>query len=409
MSKELAFPKDRINILLLEGVHPAAIETFQAHGYSCDIRNESLGESELIEAVKGVHILGIRSKTLITEKVLEAADSLLGLGCFCLGTNQVDLPAAQRRGVPIFNSPFGNTRSVAELTIAEVVMLARKAVQRNTELHQGIWKKSAVGCMEVRGKTIGIVGYGNIGPQVGILAESLGMRVVYYDIAGKLPIGNAKALASLDDLLACSDFVTLHVPETPETRDMIGDREVAKMKEGSFLLNLSRGTVVKINALKKGLESGKIWGAAIDVYPVEPKSNDETFQSELCGIENVILTPHIGAGTVEAQQNIGVEVASAVVKFVDTGSTSGAVNFPEVELPVVQDSHRILNIHRNVPGVLSGINSLLAEVGVNIRSQYLSTLDEVGYLIMDVESELSGELKKRIEILDTNIRTRLLY
>lgn len=404
-----SFPKEKIKILLLEGVHPAAIERFREAGYTAETLPHALDEARLCEAVRSVHFLGIRSATQVTPAVLEAGKHLAAVGCFCIGTNQVALEEAARRGVVVFNAPFSNTRSVAELTVAEVVMLARRAAQKSMEVHAGRWDKSARGCVEVRHKTIGIIGYGHIGPQVGLLAEAFGMKVYYYDIVPKLPLGNAEPVGSLKQLLGMVDVVTLHVPETPQTKHMIGAAELATMRPGSFLLNLSRGSVVVIDALREALLSGHIAGAAIDVFPEEPKSNAERFMSPLCGVENVILTPHIGGSTFEAQRNIGLEVANAIIKYSDTGSSTGAVNFPQVELPILGDSHRILNIHRNVPGVLRDINRVIAEMGGNIRSQYLSTSTEIGYLITDVDSSISPTVKERIEGLDTNIRTRLLF
>jgi D-3-phosphoglycerate dehydrogenase len=409
MKKKLSFPKERISILLLEGIHPAAVETFSESDYSVRLVKNAISEKELLGAMISVHVLGIRSRTQVTLPVLRASRRLLAVGCFCIGTNQVDLDAAAAFGVPVFNAPFSNTRSVAELTIAEVVMLARKAAHRSLQLHAGRWEKSTAGCMEVRTKTIGIVGYGHIGSQVGALAESFGMRVVFYDIARKLSLGNAVPVGTLKRLLEISDFVTLHVPETPQTRNMIGRRELAAMKKGSHLLNLSRGSVVDLPALAAALRSKHLAGAALDVFPEEPEPGEASFDNDLRGIENVILTPHIGGSTEEAQKNIGVEVASSLIKYTDTGSSTGAVNFPQVELPLLRDSHRVLNIHRNVPGVLSNINRIVAEMGVNIRSQYLGTMNDVGYLIMDVDRNLSSEVKRKIDALDTTIRTRVLF
>lgn len=404
-----SFPKERMKILLLEGPDRAAHELFEANGYRAEINKNALSSAELLEIIPSVHLLGIRSKTMISRTHLEAAKNLLGIGCFCIGTNQVDLGAAASIGVPVFNAPFSNTRSVAELVLAEIVMLSRHASERSAEMHQGKWTKSAAGCNEVRYKTIGIVGYGHIGPQVGILAESFGMEVVFFDIAPKLSIGKAQSAKSLNELLERSDYVTLHVPETPRTMKMIGKAELAKMKRGSYLLNLSRGTVVDIPALVVALQTGHLAGAAIDVFPEEPNSNEEPFVSELIGTKNVILTPHIGGSTFEAQRNIGIEVAQTLTRFTETGSTTGAVNFPQVELPIVQGSHRVLNIHRNVPGVLSQINSIVAEMGVNIEAQYLSTQGDVGYLIMDIDQSLSQGVKDRIDHLEPTIRTRLLF
>ncbi len=410
MKPQLSFPKEKIRILLLEGIHSAAADSFGAADYSCiEQVKGALTEEELLERITGVHILGLRSKSVVSAKTLQSAPQLLAIGCFCIGTDQVDLPAATRNGIAVFNAPFSNTRSVAELTIAEVVMLARRAVQRCMDLHSGRWEKSARGCVEVRQKTIGIVGYGHIGPQVGLLAEGLGMKVVFHDIVKKLPLGNARQLGNLADLLKTADFVTLHVPETPLTRGMIGREQIALMRRGGFLLNLSRGSIVDVPALREAIVAGHLAGAASDVFPVEPKSSGDPFDSELRGLPNVILTPHIGGSTEEAQRNIGIEVSDALIKFTDTGSSTGCVNLPEVELPLLQDSHRVLNIHKDVPGVLSRINGLVAAMGVNIKSQFLNTRNGVGYLIMDVERSISRAVKKQIEALDTNIRTRLLF
>lgn len=409
MKKQFSYPPEKMKVLFLESIHPAAVERLSQSGYRAESVKQAYSEEELCEAISSVHVLGIRSKTNVTKKVLERAKNLLAIGCFCIGTDQVDLDEAAKRGIPVFNAPFSNTRSVAELALAEIVMLARRAAHKSQLLHAGVWEKSAEGCFEVRNKSIGIVGYGHIGPQVGLLAEAFGMKVYFYDILGKLPLGNAVPVASLEELLACSDFVTLHVPDTPETRDMIGDKQIALMRRGSCLLNLSRGRIVDLEAVRDAIASGALGGAAVDVFPYEPASNDEPFKSPLCGLPNVILTPHIGGSTIEAQRNIGVEVASTFVKFIETGSTTGAVNFPRVELPIVRDSHRILNIHRNVPGVLSSINSIIAEMGANIRAQYLETRAEIGYLIIDVDSDISEAVKNKIDELETSIRTRLLF
>jgi D-3-phosphoglycerate dehydrogenase len=409
MSKQYSYPREKMKIVLLESIHPAAVERFAQAGYQAELIKGALSEEELAEIIPSVHVLGIRSKTCVTPKVLEQAKNLLAIGCFCIGTDQVDLEGAALHGVPVFNAPFSNTRSVAELAIAEVVMLARRAAHKSQLLHRGVWEKSADGCMEVRNKTIGIVGYGHIGPQVGLLAEAFGMRVYFYDILGKLPLGTHTPVGSLEELLAVSDFVTLHVPDTAETRNLIGARELGLMKQGAYLLNLSRGRVVDLEAVRDALVSRKLAGAALDVFPEEPKTNDEVFRCPLSGLDNTILTPHIGGSTIEAQRNIGLEVVNTFIKFIETGSTTGAVNFPHVELPLVRASHRILNIHRNVPGVLSAINSIIAQMGANIRAQYLGTQGAVGFLIIDVDSEISGAVKTKLDELDTNIRTRLLF
>lgn len=401
---------EKLRILLLEGIHPVAEENFQNKGFAfVEIRTGSLSEEELLEIIPEVNIIGIRSKTKIRQRVLDAAQQLLAVGCFCIGTDQVDLKAAAKRGVAVFNAPFSNTRSVAELVIAEVVMLARRAAHRSMQLHSGQWEKSAEGCMEVRRKTIGIVGYGHIGPQVGVLAEAMGMKVVFHDIVKKLSLGNARQLPNLRELLKASDFVTLHVPDTKLTRGMIGREELKLMRRGSYLLNLSRGSVVDIKALRKSLLSGHLAGAALDVYPREPKARTDPFDSELRGLENVILTPHIGGSTEEAQRNIGMEVSEALADFAATGSTAGCTNLPEVQMAALKGSYRVLNIHRDRPGVLSQINGLVGGMGVNINAQSYSTRDGIGYLMMDVEKKLPRDIQEKIESLDSNLRTRLLF
>ncbi len=404
-----SFPKDKIKVLLLENIHPNATELFQAEGFQVENVKGSLSESELIAKIPGVHILGIRSKTLIPDSVIAAGKQLLSVGCFCIGTNQVELTAANRRGVPVFNAPFSNTRSVAEMVIAEIIFLSRQLADRSKEVHEGVWKKVANHCYEVRGKTLGIVGYGHIGNQVSVLAESLGMRVVAYDIASKLAIGNTKIVSSLSELLEGSDFVTLHVPETPGTKNLIGAEQIKKMKDGAYLINASRGTVVVIDALAAALKSGKLGGAAVDVYPEEPAGNDQKFSSPLQGLSNVILTPHVGGSTEEAQANIGKEVAVSLIHFMNEGATPGAVNFPRVDAPIVAGSHRILNVHRNVPGVLRDINKIVSDLNANIRGQVLSTDNEIGYLVMDLDQNVSGQVRDAIEGLKTSIRTRILF
>jgi D-3-phosphoglycerate dehydrogenase len=409
MTKQYSFPKDKMRILLLEGIHAAAEERFSQAGYAVQSLPSAMSEDQLLDVIPKIHLLGIRSKTRVTKKVLDASSRLLAIGCYCIGTDQVALNTAAGRGVPVFNAPFSSTRSVAELTVAEVVMLARKAAHRSLQIHAGRWEKSAAGSHEVRHKTLGIVGYGHIGPQVGLLAEAFGMHVVFYDIVKKLPLGNAESLGSLEALLDVSDFVTLHVPDTPVTRGMIGRKQLARMKPGSYLLNLSRGSVVDLEALRDALLSDRLAGAAVDVYPEEPKRGTDEFYVSLQGLDNVILTPHVGGSTLEAQRNIGIEVADSLIGFTDAGTTSGAVNFPEVELPVLESGHRVLNIHKNVPGVLRDINRIVADMGANVSAQYLGTLDEVGYLIMDVDEGLSRQVKHRIDALKANIRTRLLF
>ena len=404
-----SFPKDQIKVLLLENIHPLAVELFTKEGYQVETLSTALNEAQLKEKIRDVHVLGIRSKTHVSEAVLKEGKRLLTVGCFCIGTNQVDLKAANALGIPVFNAPFGNTRSVAEMVLSEIISLSRCLAQRSMEMHRGTWKKISTGCYEVRGKTLGIVGYGNIGTQISGLAEALGMRVLFFDVVSKLPLGNSKSCLTLHELLESSDFVTLHVPATPQTHLMIGEAQLELMKKGSYLINASRGTVVDINALAAHLKSGHLAGAAIDVYPEEPEANTEKFQTALQGISNVVLTPHIGGATEEAQANIGTEVPATLSRFVNNGSTGQAVNFPIVDLPPTAGSHRILNVHRNVPGVLKEINRIVSEIGANVRAQTLATDSEIGYLVIDMDKEVSSEVKAAIEELKTSIKTRILY
>jgi len=406
---QTSYPKNKIKVLLLENIHESGRALFRADGLDLEVLSGALGEEELRERISDVHIIGIRSKTNITASVLEKADRLLAIGCFCIGTNQVDLEAAKRRGIPVFNAPFSNTRSVAELVISDVVALARHIPDNIRDMHQGVWQKSATGSFEVRGKSLGIVGYGRIGRQVGVLAEAMGMKVSYYDIEQQLPMGNNKPILDLDVLLAESDFVTLHVPETDETKNLMSRERIAKMKKGAYLLNLARGTVVDIPALAEALKSGHLAGAAIDVFPKEPKGNGPGFESELVGLKNVILTPHIGGSTAEAQAAIGREVALSLLKFVNAGATTAAVNFPQAEMAQASGTHRILNVHRNVPGVLRDVNRIVSERHANIHSQLLATDADIGYLIMDLDQDVSNEVREDIAALDTNIRTRILF
>ncbi len=404
-----SFPKGEIKILLLENVHAVAAEAFRAEGFQVEQVKGALPEAELTQRVKDVHVLGIRSKTQVTERVLDEARRLLAIGAFCIGTNQIRTTYANNRGVPAFNAPFSNTRSVAELILAEVVMLSRHLGDRSREVHEGRWTKSAAGAHEVRGKTIGIVGYGHIGSQVGVLAEAFGMRVVFYDILAKLPMGNNRSTSKLEDVLAEADFVTLHVPETPSTRNMIGATELARMKPGACLLNASRGTVVEIEALAAAIKSGHIGGCAVDVYPDEPESNSDGFVSSLRYLPNTILTPHIGGSTEEAQEAIGREVSASLIKYINSGATTGAVNFPHIEVQMAKGAHRILNVHRNVPGVLRDINKIVSDHNANIRAQILATDADIGYLVMDLDQDVSAEVKKAIAALETSIKTRILF
>ena len=411
-NKKTSYPKQDIRVLLLEGVSRTAVETFRAAGYTqIEFHEKSLPEDELKRRIAEAHIVGIRSRTHLTDDVLAQARRLIAVGCFCIGTNQVDLDAAELAGIPVFNAPYSNTRSVAELVIAQAIMLMRGIPQKNAECHRGGWSKSAAGSHEVRGKTLGIIGYGHIGTQVGVLAEALGMHVLFHDIETKLSLGNARPAIGLDDLLAQSDVVTLHVPETPATQGMFGAAQIAGMKRGAHLINASRGTVVDIDALADALKSGQVGGAAVDVFPVEPKGNAESFESPLRGLDNVILTPHVGGSTLEAQDNIGIEVAAKLVRYSDNGSTLSAVNFPEVTLPGHDGSRRILHIHRNVPGVLSQINDIFRDRGINIDGQFLRTDPKVGYVVIDVtaDEEQTTSLREAMAAIDGTLGVRVLY
>ncbi len=410
--KKTSFPKDEMKVVLLEGVHQDAIDYFRRAGYNnLDIHSTALEGDALIEALQDAHIVGIRSRTQLTEEVLSKASRLMSIGCFCIGTNQVDLEAAKHRAIPVFNAPYSNTRSVAELVIAEMIMLKRGIAYKNYICHKGGWAKSAAGSYEVRGKTLGIVGYGHIGTQVGIMAESLGMNVIFYDIESKLVLGNAHQVETLDELLAQSDVVTLHVPEDDSTKNMMSRERIEKMKKGSVLINAARGTIVDLDALADNLKNEHLLGAAIDVFPVEPKSNKEEFQSPLRELQNVILTPHIGGSTLEAQQNIGVEVASKLVLYSDNGSTVSAVNFPEVTLPKQPGSHRILHIHENTPGILRAVNELVSDLDLNINAQYLQTSGGIGYVVLDVSGKEDNAIKLQNGMKDIKgtLKCRILY
>ena len=406
----LSLQKDKIRFLLLEGLHENALKVLEGAGYSnIEYLSHALDEEELIEKIKDAHFIGIRSRTQLTRQVLEKAEKLIGIGCFCIGTNQVDLEAAREMGIPVFNAPYSNTRSVAELVLAEAIMLYRGIPEKNATVHRGGWGKSAKNSHEVRGKTIGIVGYGSIGSQLSVLAESFGMKVIYHDVVTKLPLGNAVQVGSLEELLSTADIVTLHVPDVPSTRYMMGAEQFALMKEGSYFINAARGTCVEIDDLAAVIESGKVLGAAIDVFPKEPKSADQEFESPLRKFDNVILTPHIGGSTQEAQANIGLEVAEKFVKYSDQGDTATAVNFPEVSIPFKEGSHRLLHIHKNVPGVLSQINRLFAEAGINILAQSLMTEGDVGYLVMDVDYNDSTAALDQLKDVEETIRVRILF
>jgi D-3-phosphoglycerate dehydrogenase len=410
MNTRLSVPKDKLKFVLLEGIHPSAVDALASDGYTQVVTSpKALAGKELVDAIADAHFVGIRSRTQLTADVIEQAVKLAAVGAFCIGTNQIDLRAAMMRGVPVFNAPFSNTRSVAELVLAEIVMLMRGIPHKNAVLHRGGWVKSAAGSYEVRGKTLGIVGYGHIGTQIGVLAEHLGMQVVFHDIEAKLTLGNARQLASLDDVLQAADVISLHVPETPATQNMIGARELELMKPGSHLINESRGTVVDIDALADALARGHVAGAAIDVFPVEPKGNDSAFESALVRFDNVLLTPHIGGSTAEAQANIGKEVAAKLIRYSNNGSTVSAVNFPEVALPEHTGRCRLLHIHRNVPGVMAAVNERFSKSGINIDAQYLRTNEDVGYVVIDVDSTASQVALDQLCAVPGTIRCRILY
>lgn len=400
----------KFKVLLVENIHPVAKGELEGLGYEVDTLSYAPDEDELIRILPNYQAIGIRSKTEITDRALKASgQNLISIGCFCIGTNQVDLVSAKSYGIAVFNAPYSNTRSVAELVVAEMISLSRQLGDRNMKAHKGEWMKSAEGSREVRGKTLGIVGYGHIGAQVSILAEALGLKVIFYDVIKKLPLGNAYSANSLEDLLENSDFVTLHVPEAPETMNLISKRELSRMKKGSFLINASRGTVVVIEDLVAALKSGHIAGCAVDVFPSEPSSNKEKFESPLQNLSNVILTPHIGGSTEEAQKNIGHEVSESLKRCLAIGSTLGSVNFPNVDLQIKTGTKRILNVHRNEPGVLGEINGLISKAGANIEAQFLSTDDKIGYLVMDVDSQYALNLSQDISKLSRSIKTRVVF
>ncbi|WP_149276073.1 phosphoglycerate dehydrogenase [Pareuzebyella sediminis] len=408
LPRNLSYPKNRIKILLLENIHPAAFENLSEDGFSVELIKHSLSEDELIEKIQGVHVLGIRSKTQLTQKVLDAANKLLVVGAFCIGTTQIDLLHAKRKGVVVFNAPYSNTRSVVELAIGEIIMLMRSVFARSSELHSGQWQKTAEGSREVRGKNLGIVGYGNIGKQLSILAEAIGMRVYYYDVEDKLSLGNAKKCGSLEDLLNVSDVVTLHIDDNKANKSFIGEREIKQMRDGAMLINLSRGFVVDIGALADALKSGKLAGAAIDVYPEEPSANGE-FYTPLQGLPNVILTPHVGGSTEEAQRDIADFVPNKIMDYINTGNSVDAVNFPNIRLPKQNKAHRFLHIHKNVPGIMAKINEVLAKYEMNISGQYLSTDSEVGYVITDLDKEYNKDVIKALKKVEHTIKFRVLY
>jgi D-3-phosphoglycerate dehydrogenase / 2-oxoglutarate reductase len=409
LNTTISYPKNRINILLLENVHPVALELMKAEGFSVESYPAGLDENELCEKIKNVSVLGIRSKTQVTAKVLESANRLMAIGAFCIGTNQIDLAAATKKGVAVFNAPFSNTRSVVELAIAEMIMLIRNIIDKSNKMHQGQWDKSAKGSFEVRGKKLGLIGYGNIGAQLSVIAENLGMKVFYYDKEEKLALGNATKCKSMKELLELSDVVTLHVDGRESNTNLIGAEEFALMKKGVIFLNLSRGHVVDVKALRENILNGKVAGCAIDVFPYEPISNNEEFVSELRGLPNTILTPHIGGSTLEAQENIGNFVPSKIMDYINTGSTSNSVNFPNLTLPTLENAHRLIHIHNNVPGILAKINNVLAAHGINIVGQYLKTNEHIGYVITDINKEYDKEVIKDLRAIEYTIKFRVLY
>ncbi|WP_395766856.1 phosphoglycerate dehydrogenase [Aquirufa sp.] len=411
LSRAQSYPKSRIKVLLLENVHPAAVQLFTKEGFQVELLKGALDEDELIEKIKDVSIIGLRSKTNLTKRVLEHPNAarLMCVGAFCIGTNQIDLSECEKRGIAVFNAPYSNTRSVVELSIGLMVMLTRNIFEKSTKMHAGIWDKSATNSFEIRGKKIGLVGYGNIGTQISVIAEALGMEVYFYDIVDKLALGNAKKCNTLKELLSTVDFVSLHVDGRKSNTNVIGKQEFSWMKENAIFLNLSRGHVVEIGALVEAIKSGKVWGAAIDVFPYEPKTNDEEFINELRGLPNVILTPHIGGSTEEAQANIGEFVPSKLLQFMNNGSTYGSVNFPELQLPPLENAHRLLHIHHNVPGILAQINNVFAKYHVNIIGQYLKTTEQTGYVITDVAKEYAEDIVNELKLIDNTIKFRMLY
>ncbi|AWW32279.1 phosphoglycerate dehydrogenase [Echinicola strongylocentroti] len=409
MNKKFSYPKSRINVLLLENVHPIGVEIMKQEGYNVEVVGSAMSEEELCEKIKNVSIIGIRSKTQITKKVLDHANRLMAIGAFCIGTNQIDLETCQEKGVAVFNAPFSNTRSVVELAISEIIFLMRNLHDKTMKMHQGIWNKSASGSFEVRGKKLGIIGYGNIGAQLSVLAESMGMNVFYYDVVERLALGNATKIDSLDELLETCDIISLHVDGRKENKNILNKEKIAKIKKGAILVNLSRGHVVEVPALKEALENGHLAGAAVDVFPSEPKNNDEPFESELKGCPNTILTPHIGGSTLEAQENIAQFVPGKIIEYINSGNTFNSVNFPNIQLPFLKDAHRLIHIHQNAPGVMAKINQVLANYKINIVGQYLKTNEKIGYVITDIDKQYSNDVIDALKEIEGTIRFRILY
>lgn len=404
-----SYPKSLIKVLLLENVHPAAVEAFESQGFDVEFHKGAMDEDELIEKIKDVSIIGIRSKTTITKKVLDNADKLLAIGAFCIGTNQIDVKTASEKGIAVFNAPYSNTRSVVELVIGEMIMLIRKVFPKSSGMHKGIWDKSANHSFEVRGKKLGMIGYGHIGTQLSVIGEALGMEIYFYDIVDKMPIGNAKKCRTMEEVFRVADVISLHIDGRKENTNLIGEKEFAQMKDGVIFMNLARGSVVEIPALVQAVKSGKIHGAGVDVFPEEPKTNSDPFVSELMGLDNVILTPHIGGSTEEAQQGIGTYVPERLLEYINNGSTTGSVNFPELTLPLLQNSHRLLHVHKNIPGILAKLNNIFAKHNINITGQYLKTDETLGYVIVDIEKSYSREFVQDLKGMDETIKFRMLF
>jgi len=410
MSKKvLSFPKNKIKVLLLEKIDSVAKSIFEKEGYHIETQNGSLKEDELIKKIKDISILGIRSKTIISKKILNSANRLLSIGAYCIGTNQIDLEECTKKGIITFNAPYSNTRSVVEIVIGQIIVLLRNIINKSNQMHNGIWKKDSINSYEIRNKTLGIIGYGNIGSQLSVIAESLGMRVIYYDIVDRLSIGNAKKYESMNKLLKDSDVLSIHVDGRKENTDLISDKEIKLMKKGSILINYSRGNIINIESLKRNLKNNKLLGAAIDVFPKEPLNNNHTFKSKLIGLKNIVLSPHIGGNTKEAQKNIGAFVPKKIIDYINSGNSSNSVNFPELSLPEQKDSHRFIHVHKNEPGVMLKINQILSSYNINIVGQYLKTNNSIGYVITDINKEYNKEVIKSLKEIKKTIRLRVLY